>query len=537
MKPLLMLCLLLAGSALRAQPAAWTYALPATASVAAVAADADGNTYVTGSFVGGSAQLGGTTISSSLPGRCLYLAKLSPQGQVVRVTKLEGAEAGSNTTGIAVDQDGNTYVSGRLHGTITYPGGQTVGAIAENGGYSMLLVKCGANGRVRWVKQAHGGQGAPYGASYGTGVAVDQAGNSYLSGDVTGGTVYVDALTLGSHRRDGFLASYDRNGQVRWAKAPNSIRGSSGSCGARGVAVDQAGHCYLSGYSAGGWRLDGLTVPIDGASDYLALFDSGTGQVQWGKGVPSNNPGGALAIDKQGDACIGGDFVGTADFGGGLTLTSTTPTGYVARYDATGDVDWATPLNSLVKGVAVDQQSRKVFVTGSAGTQAFVARLAANGRVQQQDLVGGPGTSGGSSLALDDQNNVYTAGSFTGSCHFGALARNAATAQGYLARYGSRQQNRSGSQPQPNDGDDSRAAALHLFPNPAQNQLTLRLDYAAPAGHATLYDHLGTPVATHAIQPAAADVRFDTSALPAGLYVLRVAAQGKTTTQLVTVEH
>ncbi|WP_216680239.1 T9SS type A sorting domain-containing protein [Hymenobacter siberiensis] len=531
MKHLLILCLLLAGFALRAQPNTWTYALPATAGVAAVAADADGNAYVTGSFMGGSAQLGGTTISSSLPGRCLYIAKLNPQGQVLRVTKLEGAEEGSNTTDIAVDEDGNTYVSGRLHGTITYPGGQTVGAIAENFGYSVMLVKCGANGRVRWVKQAHGNQGGAYGASHGMGVAVDRAGNSYISGDVTGGYVTADTIVLGGRRRDGFLASYDRNGQIRWAKAPVSLKGASGSSFAQGVAVDNAGHCYLSGYTAGGWRLDNVSLPVGPNSDYLALFDSGTGQVQWGKYVPSNNRGGAIAIDKQGDACIGGDFLGTADFGNGVTLTSTVPTGYVARYDATGDVDWATAINTSVKGVVVDQQSRKVFVTGSAGTQAYLARLNANGRVQQQELVGGPGTSGGGSIAIDDDNNVYTAGSFTGSCHFGALARSSTTTQEYLARYGRRLRGQGGCD------DDFRTPALDLFPNPAQNQLTLRLDNQTPAGQATLYDHLGTPVANRAIQPAAADIQFDTSALPDGLYVLRVVAQGKITTQMVTVQH
>ena len=57
------------------------------------------------------------------------------------------------------------------------------------------------------------------------------------------------------------------------------------------------------------------------------------------------------------------------------------------------------------------------------------------------------------------------------------------------------------------------------------------------AGQATLYNHLGTPVAIQSIQPTTADVRFDTSALPDGLYMLRVAVQGKTTTQQVTVRH
>ena len=217
--------------------------------------------------------------------------------------------------------------------------------------------------------------------------------------------------------------------------------------------------------------------------------------------------------------------------------------GFVARYDPNGDIDWATALGGpdydVVTALAVDQKSRKVFATGlmnftPQGTnQSFLQQLNANGRLQHLELVGGPGTSSGGKLAIDNRNNIYSVGVFTGKCRFGTLTRNMEVTHSYFARYGSRLHNRD------EDEDDRRTQqVVSLFPNPAQQQFTLRVVNGERAGQATLYDKMGMRVATHALQAApAAEIGFDTSALPDGLYVLRLESQGAHTTHLVKVQH
>ena len=543
MKQLFILLLVLASLNALAQ-SAWTFVLPVQDlnGAMAVATGPDGNAYLTGRFTG-SLALGGTTLTSTRPGPCLFIAKLSPAGQVLRVTKLEGA-TDVLPRAIAVDQAGNSYVTGSFLGTLSYAGGSTSSLLTGPSGSAVFLLKCGANGTVRWVQQADGFQSNLYGYCYGAAVAVDPAGNSYISGSVNGGPVRFGAQTFGTHRRDGFLASYDRQGQLRWAQVLTNRNARAGSCPSAGVVADGAGNCYLLGHSLEGWTLGSTELVIAGEADYLARFEAGTGRLLWAKAIPGNGGGQALALDKRGDVCVGGGFSGTVAFDG-ITLTSAGDAdGYVARYDATGDLDWATALGGpnydAVSGLAVDQKSRKVFATGlmnftSASTnKTFLATLSATGRVQRTELVGGPGTSSSGSLAIDDDNNMYSTGVFTGNCTFGALARSTVFTQGYLARYGSRLHGRSAG----DDADDKfNIPALNLFPNPAQNQLTLQLTDQVAAGQATLYNHLGTPVATRSIQPAMTSIQFDTSALPDGLYVLRVAAQDKTTTQMVTVQH
>ena len=121
MKQLFMLLLLdLASFGVQAQPAAWTFVLPVQDLNGAmtVATGPDGNAYLTGRFTG-SLPLGGTVLTSARPGPCLFIAKMSPAGQVLRVTKLEGA-TDVLPRAITVDGDGNAYVTGRFLGTLTY---------------------------------------------------------------------------------------------------------------------------------------------------------------------------------------------------------------------------------------------------------------------------------------------------------------------------------------------------------------------------------------------------------------------------------
>lgn len=551
MKQLFFALLLLVSLRAHAQPSTWTLALPVADlnGVMDVATGPDGNAYVTGYF-SGSLRVGNTVLTSNLPGMCLYIAKLSPEGRVLRATKLEGA-TDAFVSGIAVDKAGNSYLSGRFYGTLTYNGGQTVSApIRDFGGHSAILVKCGADGRVNWVVQGQGGAGGSLGDIEASDVAVDKAGNSYFCGRVSGNLRF-GTLLLGPRKNQGFVASYNRQGQLRWARAlqayPTQASGfSASSLGA--LAVDDAGHCYLSGSGYGGWQLDGVAVQGLAGNVFLALLDARTGHLEWGKATPGEGDGNALTTDGMGDVYIGGSFPGTANFGG-ITLTSAGSTGssdgFVARYDPDGSIDWATALGGPnidgVTALAVDQKSRKVFVTGllnftsQATNRSFLATLNANGRMQQMDKVGGPGTSTGSKLALDDKNNIYTVGVFTGDCRFGPIGVHSMFTQSYFARFGSRM----GHHRQNENDDNLTATELSLYPNPAQDQLVLRLPAQEQAGRATLYNQLGRAVAERPLPAAATQTEaiFDTSTLPDGLYTLRLATNQETTTRLVTVRH
>ena len=541
MKQLLLTVLLvLTGRGAHAQAADWTFLLPVADlnGVMAIATGPDGSSYVTGRFVG-SLALGATTLRSTAPGECLYVAKCTPTGQVLRATLLEGA-ASVLPRAITVDGAGNCYVTGSFRGTLSYNRGQhTTAQTMAPGGTDIFLLRCGPGGRVRWLSQATGGTSAS--SCAGIGVATDRAGNSYITGSATGDNLRFGTQAFGARRFQGFVASYDARGQLRWARVwDNPAPGFSSSPGGA-VAVDNAGNCYVSGTSLRGWTLDGITLLSPNNTVFLARFGARTGRLQWALATLGEGDGRALALDQRGDVYLGGSFSGTVAFGPVSLTSAGDADGFVARYDPSGDVDWATALGGpnydVVSDLAVSQHSRQVFAAGlqnftPAGTnQSFLARLEASGRVQQLVLVAGPGTSSCSKLALDAQNNVYSTGVFTGNCRFGPLARSTTATSAYFGRYGSRLVLAAAS-----EAADAQAA---IFPNPAQAQLTVRLPGRARAARATLYNQLGHAVAERPAVPSAAsaDIIFDTSALPNGLYTLRLEADQYRSSQLVVVVH
>lgn len=545
MKSLILALLLLASLSGRAQTRAWNYVLPLTDlnGVTDVATDNDGNFYTTGRFTG-SMRLGDRLLRSNGPGPCLYVAKCSASGELLHLTQLEGA-TDVLPRSIAVDKAGNTYVTGSFLGTFTYNRGQQFSSRTADSGSDVFLLKCNAAGIVRWIRQADGNQSGIYGYSTGTGVAVDNAGNSYITGSASGLDIRFEDLSFGPGRYQGFVASYTRRGELRWARvladAPQSGGFSSGGGG--GVAVGPAGECYLSGTSGRGWALDGTTVPgSPGGNLYLARFDTRQGQLVWAQTVAGQGSGGAIGTDKHG-VYLGGNFTGTAGFGRFLLASAGDADGFVARYTSEGRIEWATAVGGTnyeaVNDLAVDQKSRKVTLTGlynfttQSTNEAFLASVSSTGQLQQLELVAGPGTSSGGKLAIDGRDNVYTTGVFTGNCLFGPVGlRGGTSTQGYLGRYGGR----------PLRHDDVSALptpGITLFPNPAQNQLTLQLTGREHAGQARLYNPQGRVVAEQALPTAAAraEVIFDTTALPNGSYVLRLETNAQIITRLVAVQH
>ncbi|GAA3991107.1 hypothetical protein [Hymenobacter antarcticus] len=544
MRQLLLSLFLLLGFTTYAQPATWNYVFPLSDlnGVMDVATDSDGNAYVTGRFTG-SLQLGGTQLSSAQAGPCLYLAKMSPGGQVLRVTKLEGA-TDVLPRSIAVDGAGNTYVTGSFSGTLTYNNGQqTTSLLATPAGGTIFLLKCNPGGSVSWVRQADGSATGAYRFCQGTAVAVDNAGNSYIGGTVSGDNIRFGTLALGAHSRDGFLASYDQLGRLRWARVLTHLSTSFGSSQAGGVAVDGAGNCYLSGHSYSGFSLDGISLPLPVDTDYLARFDTSQGQLRWARSTPGDGGGQALALDRAGDIYSGGTFSGTVSLGRIALTSAGDADGYVARYDKNGGVDWAVALGGhdydVVSSLAVDQSSGKVFAAGmlnytAQGTnQSFMANINPNGRIQRTELVGGTGTSSCGQLAIDDQNNVYSTGVFTGSCGFGPIALSTTSTKGYFGRFGRRPGQKATNQ------ENSMAAEISIFPIPARQQFTVRLAGTDEVQQAVLYNTQGHIVARRTIEPTAerAETAFETTALPDGLYVLRLVSARATTTRLLTVQH
>ena len=120
-KTFLIVLLLLSCVVIFAQLNPWLWARNAGGSSSdycnSIAVDVNGNSYVTGSFQG-SATFGSTTLTSS-GGSDIFIAKLDSSGNWLWAKNAGGTGADIGN-GIAVDADGNSYVTGYFEGSSTF---------------------------------------------------------------------------------------------------------------------------------------------------------------------------------------------------------------------------------------------------------------------------------------------------------------------------------------------------------------------------------------------------------------------------------
>lgn len=139
----------------------------------AIAVDASGNPYVTGSFESTSAAFGEFS-KSNLSGRDAFIAKLGKDTGDFLWVRAGGGDTHQNVgNAVAVDSSGTVVVTGGTYST-TFFGGEI-----DNAGYSDVYVATfdGDTGDTEWVKRAGGAHN-----DHGNAVAIDDS-SVYVAGD------------------------------------------------------------------------------------------------------------------------------------------------------------------------------------------------------------------------------------------------------------------------------------------------------------------------------------------------------------------
>ena len=189
-------------------------------------------------------------------------------------------------------------------------------------------------------------------------------------------------------------------------------------------------------------------LEVDGSTISTILSDQ-VPNVSWAKSIGatgSNDRGTGIATDSAGNVYVIGYYRDEITLGT-ITLTSgasTSDDAYVAKYDTSGTVLWATSIGGTSfdygYGIATDS-SGNVYVTGyysgtayfdintslnSAGgsNDVFVAKYNTSGAVQWAESIGGTSSDYGSGIATDSSGNVYVIGRYFGSTTIGTTILN-----------------------------------------------------------------------------------------------------------------
>lgn len=189
--------------------------------------------------------------------------------------------------GIAVDSNGNSYITGYTRGDLNNP------PDTNQGGRDVFIAKYDTAGNEQWTRLLGTGQ-----TEVGNSITVDAKGNSYITGYTWGDLG--DPPDTNQGNSDIFVAKYDAGGTKQWTRLLGTASLDSGS----GIAVDPSGNSYSTGHVRG--DLDGNTNA--GATDiFVAKCDAG-GTKQWTRllGTTSGESGGGIALDSHGSGYITG---------------------------------------------------------------------------------------------------------------------------------------------------------------------------------------------------------------------------------------
>ena len=280
----------------------------------AIAVDGSGNAYITGS-----------TSSSDFPTKNPKQGSLGGAQNDAFVTKLSGSGStlsystylggGNNTlgTGIALDGSNNAYVTG-ITASTDFP--LTTGVLQSTygGGDDGFVTEVKADGSD-WVYSTYLGgtlNDEPLG------IAVDSAGNVYVTGSTNSANFPVVAATQaalgGASATNVFLSKVNVGGT---ALLFSTYYGGSQTDSATAVAVDAFGDAYLTGAtsSANYPVSNSFQNSLSGTADAFVTEFSNSGFVVYssylgGTGVEnqtaSTGPFGAIAVDSSSNAYVAG---------------------------------------------------------------------------------------------------------------------------------------------------------------------------------------------------------------------------------------
>jgi len=272
-----------------------------------IAIDTNDNSYVTGIF-SESATFGTTTLTSS--GYFdIFVAKIDHNGNWLWAKQAGGTGLDFGYS-IAVDTNDNSYVTGIFSESATF--GTTT--LTSSGYYDIFVAKLDSNGNWLWAKQAWG-----TGENVDFSIVVDANGNSYITGCFSGNSTFGTTTLTSSGYYDIFVAKMDSNGNWLWAIQAGGTDNDFGY----GIAVDANGNSYATGSFSESVTFGTTTLTSSGYEDiFVAKLDS-SGNWLWAKqaGGTDYDDGNGIAVDDNGNSYVTGYYEGSATFGA-TTLTS-----------------------------------------------------------------------------------------------------------------------------------------------------------------------------------------------------------------------
>jgi hypothetical protein len=432
----------------------------------AIAVDGTGNAYITGETGSTNFPNSPGNIQAAFSGTAddAFVTKINVTGTAAVYSTFLGGNGNDEGFGIAVDGNGNAYVTG-LTSSSNFP--NTPGTI-QPGGFGGLpedafVAEINTAGNALVYSTYLGGSGDDAGFA----IAVDGTGNAYVTGLTRSPNFPNNPGTIqpggnGGGASDAFVTKVSANGT---SLAYSTYLGGSGDDQGFGIAVDGNGNAYVTGSTSSSFPIiagaEQAAFGGGGSDAFVTKVSTGATALVYstylgGSGFDSGN---SIKVDGNGNAYVAGETTSTAfpTTAGAFQTTLGDAShfdAFVTKFNATASAPltystyFGGSADDLAFGLGIDNSgnayitgitsSPNLFVTAAAFQNvlgggiddAFVTKFNSTGTgVLYSSYLGGTGSDEAFGIAVDGNGNAYVTG-LTISTDFPTKAGNLQTAFG-----------------------------------------------------------------------------------------------------------
>jgi len=361
------------------------------------------------------------------------------QSPTLEWAKSYGGNLSDGSMNIAVDLQGNSYISGYFSDSVDFDPGPGVDIRGSEGILDIYILKLDANGDFVWVYTL-GASSIDSGVS----ISVDENGNVYTTGSFENTIDFDSGLGTDIHTSNGdydiFVLKLNSNGEFIWAKT----LGDSGKEAGYYLTINSTENIIITGFFTGSVDFDpgpGITnLSANGTRDVFTLVLDSLGNLIWVNafGGPLDDYGYEVESDSIGNIYTIGYFRDTVDFDPGSGITELSSAGgydiFIQKVDSLGNLIWTRsfggPLDDYGYSLTVDNHGN-IYTCGSfedtvdfdpsidtldlfsnGQEDIFIQKLDSSGLLKWAHAIGGTDFDKAYSITSDNNGDIYLAGVF-----------------------------------------------------------------------------------------------------------------------------
>ncbi|MBP7101848.1 MAG: hypothetical protein KBA86_01235, partial [Bacteroidales bacterium] len=423
-----------------------------------IAIDKQGNTYVIG-FI--SKDLG--DFQNPKMHTFTFLLKYDVKGKLLWGKEIYG-DYGNEGKAIALDEEGNIYISGIFVKTIRLDGKNMITDTEDANAY---IAKYDSNGNYIWHKilrphqegksdaQEHDEHAEKHEEAEGNGqhdhhnhfhsivhhitdMKIDTENNIYLIGyfskEIDFDPSEKEVIVKATDPMDAYLLKLDKQGNYQWVKTLSGKGTNKGNS----LALDSKNNIYFTGSFQDKASLGKLSIQTDGGTGIYIAKVNNKGEEQWIKQITNtkNNAGNHIHINKKDNIYLTGYISSRTDFpeiDTELTnVEENTPNLFIAVLDSDGKYQWVKSIkgnpacsgeciltdafdNIYVSGYftgSIESQDAKVETSGKE--DGFIMMLNKEGDIYYTYPIGGITYDRSSKMAIHSDNSLVLLGAHNG---------------------------------------------------------------------------------------------------------------------------